>query len=215
MSVAFGQFLSVWALLAVNILSPGPNVINTIATAMGSGRAAGLGSAAGVGLGIAVWCLGMSLGASALFVAWPQAQTLLGVVAIGLLLWFSQRYLAGAGALLRGARLGVAEPVRMGVGASFRRSLAVNATNPKALTSWLAILGIFPTAQAGASDIALLTLGACTIAVTIHVAYAILFSSPAAARLYARIAWAVMGGAGLFFLCFAANLAWSLVAPAP
>lgn len=215
MSVAFGQFLAVWALLAVNILSPGPNVINTIATAMGSGRAAGLGSAAGVGLGIGIWCLGMSLGAAALFAAWPQAQTLLGLVAIGLLLWFSQRYLAGAGALLRGARLGVAEPQRMSVGASFRRSLAVNATNPKALTSWLAILGIFPTSQAGAPDIALLTLGACVVAVTIHVGYALLFSSPVAARLYARIAWAVMGAAGLFFLVFAANLAWSMAAPAP
>lgn len=215
MTIAFGQFLSVWALLAVNILSPGPNVINTIATAMGSGRAAGLGSAAGVGVGIGVWCLGMSLGAAALFAAWPQAQTLLGLVAVGLLLWFSHRYLAGAGALLRGAHLGAAEPLRMTTGAAFRRSLAVNATNPKALTSWLAILGIFPTAQAGAPEIALLTAGACAVAVTIHVAYALVFSSPVAARLYVRIAWAVMGAAGLFFLCFAANLAWSMVAPAP
>jgi threonine/homoserine/homoserine lactone efflux protein len=215
MTIPLGQFLTVWALLAMNILSPGPNVINTIATAMGSGRAAGLGSAAGVGLGIGGWCLGMSLGAAALFAAWPVAQTVLGVVAIGLLLLFSHRYLSGSGALLRGARLGIAEPMRLSVPQSFRRSLAVNALNPKALTTWLAILGLLPVAQAGAADLALLTLGACALAAGIHAGFALVFSTPVAARLYMRSAWAVMGAAGLFFLCFAAKLAWGMIPAMP
>jgi threonine/homoserine/homoserine lactone efflux protein len=155
----------------------------------------------------------MSLGASTLFAAVPGAQTALTLLAVALLLFFSHRYLAGAGALLRGARLGIAEPLRLTVPQSFRRSLAVNALNPKALTSWLAILGIFPAAQAGAGDLALLTLGACVLAAGIHAVYALVFSSAPAARLYLRAAWAVMGAAGLFFLLFAARLAWSLVAP--
>lgn len=86
MTLPLSAFLTVWAFLAVNILSPGPNVINTIASAMGSGRAAGMGSAVGVGLGIGGWCLSMSLGMASLFALWPQAQTALTVVATGLLL---------------------------------------------------------------------------------------------------------------------------------
>ena len=215
MTLPLGQFLTVWALLAMNILSPGPNVINTIATAMGSGRAAGLSSAAGVGLGIGGWCLGTSLGAAALFAALPQAQTALSLAAIGLLLWFSHRYLSGSGALLRGGRLGMAEPMRLSVPQSFRRSLTVNALNPKALTTWIAILGLFPMAQAGAGDLVLLTLGACTLAAGIHAGYALVFSTPVAARLYLRAAWVVMGAAGLFFLGFAAKLAWGMLSPVP
>lgn len=36
--VPLPYFLTVWAFLAMNIATPGPNVINTIALAIGSGR---------------------------------------------------------------------------------------------------------------------------------------------------------------------------------
>lgn len=78
------EFLSVWALLAVNVLSPGPDVPNTITTAMGSGRAAGIAAASGVGLGIGIWCFGMTLGMAAAFRVVPVRRTLLTLVGIGL-----------------------------------------------------------------------------------------------------------------------------------
>jgi hypothetical protein len=84
-TLPLGAFLTVWTILALNILSPGPNVLNTITTAMGSGRAAGLASAAAVGLGIGLWCLGMSLGMAAVFAVVPYAQETLTVMAAGLL----------------------------------------------------------------------------------------------------------------------------------
>ena len=52
MTLPLADFLTVWTFLAVNILSPGPNVLNTISAAMSSGRPAGLGSALGVGVGL-------------------------------------------------------------------------------------------------------------------------------------------------------------------
>lgn len=201
------HFLTVWAFLGANILSPGPNVLNTITTALGSGRAAGLASAAGVGVGIAGWCLGMSLGMAAVFVLVPGLQTALTLVAVGLLVWFASRYLRAAWAGFAGNRDRLPKGVAgIAPGASFLRSLGVNALNPKALTSWLAILAIFPVAEAGAADIALLCAGTCVLAAGIHTVYALLFSAPAAARLYLRAAPWISGAAGLFFSLFAVRI---------
>ena len=207
MSLPLGEFLTVWSILTVNILSPGPNVLNTMATAMGSGRPAGMGAAAGVGLGIGLWCLSMSLGVAALFALVPAARVALTLFAVGLLAWFATRYLraAWAGFTRRGPG-GMAANEGLTWHSGFRRSLLVNLLNPKALTTWLAILSIFPVARAGAGDIALLCAGACVLSFTIHSVYALAFSTPAAARVYLRHAWAISGGTGLFFLAFAASI---------
>lgn len=212
MTLPLGAFLTVWMILALNILSPGPNVLNTITTAMGSGRTAGLASAVAVGLGIGGWCLAMSLGIAALFTVVPFAQEALTAVAATLLIWFATRYIrtglrgfAGQGGALAGMQ-------GLGVRASFLRSLAINATNPKALTTWIAILGIFPTAQAAPLDIALLTLGACLLSLLIHTGYATVFSTRPAAAVYLRAAPVVNLAVGAFFLWFAVTLAAPLVA---
>jgi threonine/homoserine/homoserine lactone efflux protein len=181
-------------------------VLNTIATAMGSGRVAGMGSAVAVGFGVALWCLGMTLGLAAVFAALPVAQTLLTLIAAGLLAWFASRYLRAAWAGLRGAPGLPGEAAGFGFAAGFRRSLLVNVLNPKALTSWLAILTFFPVAAASASDIALLCVGASVIATGLHTIYAVVFSTPAAARLYPRAGWVLSGLAGLFFGVFALRL---------
>lgn len=206
MTLPAAQFVTVWVFLAVNIASPGPNVLNTIATAMGSGRVAGLGSAAAVGVGVALWCLGMTLGLAAIFAALPWAQTALTLVAALLLLSFAARYLRGAWAGMRGQPALPGAAAGLGFAGGFRRSLLVNVLNPKALTSWLAILGFFPVAAAGPSDIALLCLGASAIATGLHTLYALAFSAPPAARLYLRAGWVLSGLAGLFFAAFALRL---------
>lgn len=212
MTLPLHEFLAVWGFLAVNILSPGPNVINTIATAMGGGARAGIASALGVGLGIGGWCLGMSLGMAAVFAAVPGAKGALTLVAVGLLLWFAARYLRAAWDGWSGQRRGLPAALpRDGFRSAFLRSLTVNALNPKALTSWLAVLAIFPVARASGGDIAVLWAGTSTVAMAIHTGYALAFSTPAAARLYLRAAWAISGAAGLFFAAVAFGLGRDLV----
>ncbi len=205
------EFLEVWALLAVNILSPGPNVLNTITTAMGSGRAAGIASALGVGLGIGVWCLGMTLGMAAAFRAVPSMRVVLTVAGIGLLLWFASRYLRNAWTGWRGTGARLSGRAGLGFGASFLRSLSVNALNPKALTTWVAILTLFPVARAGWHDILLLWAGTAVLAFSIHAGYALAFSTAPAARAYLRAAPGVNAGVGLFFIAFALKLLTGLV----
>ncbi len=209
------EFLGVWAFLGVNIASPGPNVINTITTAMNGGRSAGMASAAGVGIGIGLWCLGMSFGMSALFALWPPAQVVLTLVALALLCSFAWRYLRAALAGFRGQGRALAQGGRAaGMRMAFLRSLAVNVMNPKALTSWLAVLSVFPVARAGLLDIGVLCLGAMGLSATIHAVYATLFSTEAALRFYQRRGWILSGVAGVFFVTVAAGLAWRLVASA-
>lgn len=206
MTLPLAQFLTVWAFLGLNIASPGPNVLNTIASAMGSGRRAGMGSALAVGFGVALWCLGMSLGMAAVFSAYPAAQDLLTAGAAGLLLWFAARYLRAAWAGYHGQRSVPGGATGLGFASGFRRSLLVNVLNPKALTSWLAILALFPVARAEGGDIALLCAGASALAIAVHALYALAFSTPAAARLYLRAGWAISALAGVFFASFALRL---------
>lgn len=212
MTLPLAPFLTVWAVLAMNIASPGPNVLNTIASALGSGRKAGLASAAGVAVGIGLWCLGMTLGMAAMFQAVPAARTALTLLAIGLLLWFAGRYLRAALAGWQGGAGRVTGKSGLSIRASFTQSLAVNAMNPKALTTWVVILSLFPAAEARAGDVATLGFGAVALAFSIHAGYALAFSTAPAARLWARLAPAISAAVGLFFAGFAARLALGLAA---
>lgn len=205
--IPWHDFLTVWVFLAANIASPGPNVLNTIALAIGSGRAAGFGSAAGVGLGIGMWCLSMTLGVATVLTVIPGATLALTLTAIALLSWFAWRYARAAMAGFR--QRGTASPKQSdGAGflQGFRRSLAVNALNPKALTSWLAVLAMFPTAKATGADIAILCAGACALSFSLHAAYTLAFSTPAALRAYLRAGWLLQAAAAVMFTGFALRL---------
>ena len=214
MTLPLGAFLTVWTILALNILSPGPNVLNTMTTAMGSGRAAGLASAAAVGLGIGLWCLSMSLGMSALFAVVPYAQEALTVLAAILLVWFATKYVRAGLQGVTGREVSFRGVAGLDLRAAFLRSLAINASNPKALTTWIAILGIFPTATAAPGDIAILTAGACVLSLSIHAVYAAVFSTRHAAAFYLRAAPVINLGVGVFFIWFAVKLTAPLLASA-
>ncbi|MEM1345492.1 MAG: LysE family transporter, partial [Pseudomonadota bacterium] len=84
------------AVFAGNILSPGPNVFNTIAIALGSGRRAALAVVPAVALGVAGWAGATILGAALLFRRFPVLETALTLLGGTLLLWFAWRYLRQA-----------------------------------------------------------------------------------------------------------------------
>jgi threonine/homoserine/homoserine lactone efflux protein len=154
----------------------------------------------------------MSLGVAALFAVVPYAEETLTVMAAGLLLWFATKYLRAGFRGLTGREATLKGVAGLGLREAFLRSLAVNATNPKALTTWIAVLGIFPTAAARPADIALLTAGACALSFSIHTVYATVFSTRRAADLYLRAAPVVNLVVGVFFVTFAVRLAAPLLA---
>ena len=211
MTLPLTAFLPVWGLLALNITSPGPNVLNTMATAIGSGRRAGVGAALGVGLGLGLWCLGMTLGIAALFRIWPTVRLVMTGVAIALLLSFAVKYLQNGLKQLRGGtQVALSGRGGMSMRRAFVQSLTINALNPKALTTWVAILSLFPTARAGAGDLALLGFVAILIGLTVHLAYATAFSTRHAARIYERAAPWINLAVAAFFTLFALRLGYGL-----
>ncbi|WP_050521562.1 LysE family translocator [Pseudorhodobacter wandonensis] len=206
------SFALVWSIVALNTMTPGPNVVNTIATAMSAGRRAGLGAATGVAVGIALWCLGSSLGFATLFAAYPGAERVMAFVAAGLLGWLAVRALVQAWNGFVGARKGLPQaPSHIGFGKAFVRAIMISATNPKVLTTWLSIATLFPVAQAGAADVALLTAVSALIGQFFHSTYATVFSTGPAVRFYLRAGWVIYLVSGIFFAGLAASLFWPLL----
>lgn len=201
-AVPWGPLATALGVFTLNLLSPGPNVFNTIGLALGSGRRAGLAAAAAVGPGVLMWSLAAVLGAAALFAAVPMAESALSLAGGALLIAFGLRYLGRARRPLEDLR------ARRGASAAqaFLATLAILATNPKALTTWLMILSIYPVAETGVAGRAALVLGAVACACSVHLGYALLFSTRAAAAVYGRWARWVEAGVGLFFLALGANL---------
>jgi threonine/homoserine/homoserine lactone efflux protein len=183
------------AFFGANVLSPGPNVFNTIAIALGSGRRAALAVVPAVALGVLLWASAAVLGAAVLFRQFPAAKT--GLTAIGgaLLIWFALRYLRRAWFWCDAiGRDRVVTPRE-----AFAISLGILATNPKALTTWLVLVSIFPAGRAGPVGLAAMILGAAAIAALGHLAYGLAFSTRRAARAYARIGRWINAAVGLFF----------------
>jgi threonine efflux protein len=207
------DFLLVWVVVALNTTTPGPNVVNTIATAMSSGRPAGLGAATGVSIGIALWCLAACLGFAALFAAVPTAAQVMHFVASGLLAWLALRALRMAWHGFCGARKGLPQAsIALGFGRALLRAIMISATNPKVLTTWLSVTTIFPVARAGEGDIAVLTIGSALIGLFFHSIYATAFSSGPAVRFYLRAGWVIYLVSCLFFAALAATMIFRLFA---
>lgn len=201
------SFVLVWSIVALNTTTPGPNVVNTIATAMSAGRRAGLGAAAGVAIGVALWCLGSSLGFATLFAAFPGAARAMAFVASGLLGWLALRALRLAWQGFHGARKGLPQAAaQVGFAQALVRAVMISATNPKVLTTWLSIATLFPVAQARAADIALLTAGSALIGLFFHSTYATVFSTAPAVRFYMRAGWVIYLISGVFFAVLAGTM---------
>lgn len=203
----WSELINVWVVFTLNVLTPGPNVLNTMATSISRGRAHGLAAALAVGLGNLWWAALALIGAAALFNAWPASERLLSGLGGGLLLWFGWRYLRRARALyVDAAAQSLGAALRGGLFSAFAQALAIQISNPKALTTWLVLVSLLPRATAAQSDLALFAAGSATIALVGHICYALIFSTPAAVQVYARSAWAILAGVGVFFLGLGASL---------
>lgn len=185
-----------------NVASPGPNVFNTIAIALGSGRRTALAVVPAVSLGVLVWAALAVLGAAVAFRQAPWLAPALSALGGALLVWFASRY-------ARRARDWTAESARARAvtpRTAFLVTLGVLATNPKALTTWLVLVTIFPAGRASPAAVATMILGASALAGLIHAGYAVAFSTRPAAAAYARAGRRITAGVAAFFACLGVSL---------
>lgn len=195
MATPWPEIATALAVFGANVLSPGPNVFNTIAIALGSGRRAALAVVPAVALGVLLWAMAAVLGAAVAFRRFPGLAPALTALGGALLIWFALRYLRRAWSWSEAVgRNRVVSPR-----AAFAITLGILATNPKALTTWLVLVSIFPAGEAGPVGIAAMILGAALVAALGHLAYALAFSSRHAAQAYARAGRWINAGVGVFF----------------
>lgn len=193
--------------LMLNVFIPGPNVMNTIATAMGSGRRAGIACAFACGFGLFLWALAALLGAAVLFATLPiakAAMTLLGGV---LLLYFAYRFVGKA--LRPVSEFSAIHGVSWRH--AFMQAFLVMLSNPKVLTTWLAVISLFPIVTSDSQHIAGFTILAATASFSGHGLVATLFSTKPASRLYMRLYRPINGMVGIGFCLYGLKLLADLV----
>lgn len=172
--VAYSAFL-------LAIASPGPNMLAVMGTSMNVGRASGVALAIGFALGSFTWAVLTVIGLSALLATYAFALTIIKVFGGLYLLWLAYkafksaaskhdieaRELAGGHRTARGYML---------------RGYIVQMTNPKAALSWIAIISLGLQQGAPLWVGAVIVLGTFVLSITIHLLYALAFSTPMMVR---------------------------------
>ena len=195
-------FLPALGFLMLNVLIPGPNVLNTVATSIGSSRLAGIYCAYACGLGLLIWAVAALSGAAILFLAFPVLK--LGLTLIGaLLLWyFAIRYFLKA----ISKRENPVDAIYMAKSLAFKRAFLIMITNPKVLTTFLAVISLFPIVAQNFTNILFFSLLSSFASFAGHSAYAVIFSSNIAANAYTKLYKSINLIVGLGFLIYGGKL---------
>ena len=181
----------------LNVFVPGPNVLNTIATSTGSGYRAGLACALACGLGILLWASAALFGAAAFFETYPLANQSLIILGGSLLIYFAVRYLRKA--FNPQSQLESIQDQSFSL--AFWQAFVVMMTNPKVLTTWLAVISLFPIITLGLQNIFGFILLSAAASFSGHAIFATFFSSKTAAAMYLLLYRPLNGlvGIGFFF----------------
>lgn len=173
----------------VGTASPGPSNLAIMGVAMQSGRAAALATAAGVVCGSLTWGLLAAFGLSSALAMWSGALGLVKILGGLYLLWLAAKAIRSA--LSPGAMPVARDAVAASASGTslqrlFLRGSAMHLTNPKAIFVWLSIVSMALPPGAQAAD-SLRVVGLCAlIGVLVFGGYAVVFSTPAARRIYGR-----------------------------
>ncbi|HHK0491327.1 TPA: LysE family translocator [Pseudomonas aeruginosa] len=203
--------LTLAAVFAVALVSPGPDVALVVRTSLHQGRRAGLASALGLACGILLHTTLVLTGVSLLLSRTPVLFAILQALGALYLAWL------GVGALRAWLRRGDGQPGRLD-GAlppstlgPWLRGVATNLFNPKALVFFIALLGsLIPAQMSLGGKLAVATLlfgmGACWFGLL-----SLTLTRPALqARLLRAVPW-LDAACGVVFLLVAAAILEHLV----
>lgn len=196
--------LLAWSAYGLGILSPGPNVLAVMGTAMEEGRRAGVTLAAGMVSGTLVWGVMTLVGLTTLLTFYASALTIIKFAGAAYLLWLAYKSFRAA-ISDTAAKPSAIQGSKRNHGL-YLRGLAIQLSNPKAALTWIAIMSL-AVRDGGPVWVGLAAVAGClAISLAGHMAYALLFSAPPVGKIYLRVRRWIQGGLGLFF-CFAS---WKL-----
>lgn len=188
--------LLAYSAFLLSIMSPGPNILAVMGTAMGIGRRQGTALALGVGTGSVCWATMTVAGLSALLATYAAALTAIKIVGGLYLLWLAYKSFRSAALAGDIEATTLSDLTHAGY---FLRGLTVQMTNPKAALAWIAIVSLGLQADAPLWVGVVLVIGTGTLSILIHCLYALAFSTPTMVRLYGRARRWIQGLLGAFF----------------
>jgi threonine/homoserine/homoserine lactone efflux protein len=148
------QAIALSGVILLAAMSPGPDFLIVLRSAVRAGRRAGMASAAGIAAGVLVWAVVTSLGVAGLLAASAVAFTVVKLIGAAYLV------LLGIRALLAARRGGYEDAGEIGAGkatrGAFTAGLLTNVFNPKVAVFFLALWPQFLPAHASALDAAVL-----------------------------------------------------------
>ena len=204
---SLAELLPALGFLMLNVLIPGPNVLNTVGTSIGSSRLSSIYCAVACGVGLFVWALMALLGAAALFITFPVLKFGLTIFGATLLWYFATRYCSKA----ISKTISPLNAITIAEGSAFRRALIIMIANPKVLTTWLAVISLFPIIIQNTFNIVTFSLLSGLASFVGHAIYALIFSSGMARDMYQKIHRLINGLVGIGFYLYGAQLIYGLL----
>jgi|TARA_B110000196_G_C21142156_1_gene664426 threonine/homoserine/homoserine lactone efflux protein len=190
----------------LNVFIPGPNVLNTIATSMGSGRSSGISCALATGIGVILTALISLFGATMIFYKFPLIYKSLTMVGGILLIYFAKRYIQKA--LSSKQKLIAIKDIKINI--AFRQAFLVLISNPKMMTTYLAVISLFPIVVSNAEYAIIFSLMAGTASFSGHLIFATIFSTRIASEIYMKLYRLINAFVGIGFIIYAIKLFLSL-----
>ena len=206
LNISIINFIPPLGFFILNVFVPGPNVLNTIATSMGSGRSSGVACALACGLGLFISALGALFGAALLFYKIPIIYTGLTVFGGVMLLYFAQRYIRKS--LSHSAKLIALQNIDKKI--AFQQAFLVVMSNPKVMTTWLAVISLFPFIASNVYNVLIFSVMAGTASFIGHFIFATVFSTRLASKIYMQLYRPINGIVGIGFVIYGMKLFLSL-----
>ena len=173
---------------------------------MGSGRASGFACALATGLGVILTALISLFGAAIILYKIPLIYKSLTVIGCLLLMYFAKRYIQKALSPLQ--ILKVLQNIHIKF--AFRQAFLVLMSNPKMMTTWLAVVSLFPVVASSTQNIIIFSCMSGIASFSGHLIFATIFSTKTASEIYMKLYRPINGFVGLGFIIYAIKLFISL-----
>jgi threonine/homoserine/homoserine lactone efflux protein len=173
---------------------------------MGSGRSSGISCALATGIGVILTALISLFGATMIFYKFPLIYKSLTMVGGILLIYFAKRYIQKA--LSSKQKLIAIKDIKINI--AFRQAFLVLISNPKMMTTYLAVISLFPIVVSNAEYAIIFSLMAGTASFSGHLIFATIFSTRIASEIYMKLYRLINAFVGIGFIIYAIKLFLSL-----
>ena len=174
---------------------------------MGSGRLSGVACALATGLGVILTSLASLLGAAAIFYKIPIIYKSLTVVGCILLIYFAKRYIQKA----TSSQDKLVALQNISFYLAFRQAFLVLILNPKMITTFLAVISLFPIVVSNIQYVVIFSLFAGVCSFMGHLIFATIFSTVFASKIYLKLYQPLNAFVGIGFFIYAIKLFLSIL----